>query len=271
MSIQSVDEQVSVPHITVRREGCVGVIELSRPAKSNALSRSAFLAIRAAMDAFEQPDSEVRVVLVCAQGKHFSTGGDLEEAKAMMREPAALDAFLQLVNGTLKRLEDGPLPVIAACQGLSLAGGLELALSCDVVFAASDARFGDQHVQYGLVPAWGGTQRLPRLLGIHRALDLMYSGRWLDASTAQQWGIVSYVVEPGLVVQEAMKYCELLASRSSPGLAAMKRLSRFAFDIPLDTGLRAERLAVVQAMRGPDPAEGIAAFEARRTPMFEGR
>lgn len=271
MSNRPVDEQVPAPHVTVRREGRVGVIELSRPDKSNALSRSAFQAIQAAMDAFEQPDSEVRAVLVCAQGKLFSTGGDLEEAKAMMREPAVLDAFLQLVNGTLQRLEGSLLPVVAACQGLSLAGGLELALSCDVVFAASDARFGDQHVQYGLVPAWGGTQRLPRLLGIHRALDLMYSGRWIDASTAQQWGIVGYVVEPGTVAQEAMKYCQLLASRSGPGLAAMKRLSRFAVDIPLDTGLRAERLAVVQAMRGPDPAEGIAAFEARRTPLFQDR
>jgi enoyl-CoA hydratase len=270
MPTEPLDEKMSLPHVSVRREGCVGVIELSRPAKSNAMSRSAFQAMRAAMDAFEQPDSGVRAVLVCAQGKHFSTGGDLEEAKAMMREPAVLDAFLRFVNGTLQRFEDSPLPVVAACQGLSLAGGLELALSCDVIFASSDARFGDQHVQYGLVPAWGGTQRLPRLLGIHRALDLMYSGRWIDAPTAQQWGIVSYVVEPGLLAQEAMRYCELLASRSRPGLAAMKRLSRAALDTPLSTGLRAERETVVQAMRGPDPSEGIAAFEAKRGPIFQG-
>jgi enoyl-CoA hydratase len=265
------DDQALAPHVSARREGHVGVIELSRPEKSNALSRSAFQTIGAAMDAFEQADSAVRAVLVCAQGKHFSTGGDLEEAKAMMREPAVLDAFLQLVNETLQRLEGSPLPVVVACQGLSLAGGLELALSCDVIFAASDARMGDQHVQYGLVPAWGGSQRLPRLIGIHRALDLMYSGRWIDAATAQQWGIVSYVTKPGLVAHEAMRYCQLLTSRSSPGLASMKRLSRCALDIPLDTGLHAERLAVVQTMRGPDPAEGIAAFDAKRAPIFQVR
>ncbi|MFT3721653.1 enoyl-CoA hydratase/isomerase family protein [Pseudorhodoferax sp.] len=258
-------------HVTVHRHGAVGVLELSRPDKFNAMSRTAFEAMRAAVDDFEQPGSGVRAILVRAQGKHFCTGGDLEEARAMMQDSALLDDFLRFVNGTLQRLEDCPLPVVVACHGLVLAGGLEIALCGDVVFASSDARFGDQHVQYGLVPAWGASQRLPRLVGLSRSLDLMYSGRWIDAATAQQWGIVSYVAAPEALHDEAMRYCERLAARSRPGLAAMKRLARLALQHDLATGLRHERETVVDAMRGPDPAEGIAAFEARREPRFQGR
>jgi enoyl-CoA hydratase len=261
----------TVAHVTLHHSNSVGVIELSRPEKFNAMSRSAFEAFHAAVDEFERPDSEIRVILVRAQGKNFCTGGDLEEARTMMQDSELLEDFLLLVTRTLRRLENSPLPVVVACHGLALAGGLEIALCGDVIFAASDARFGDQHVQYGLVPAWGASQRLPRLVGLNRSLDLMYSGRWIDAATAQQWGIVSYVVTPEALHAEALKYCETLASRSRPGLAAMKRLGRVAQDVDLDTGLRYEREAVVAAMQGPDPAEGIAAFEARRAPQFQGR
>jgi len=259
------------PHVSIEVHGAVGVIELSRPDKFNAMSRAGFAALQAALDRFEQPDSEVRAILIRAQGKHFCTGGDLEEARAMMRDSALLDDFLRCVNATLRRLESSPLPVVVACHGLALAGGLEIALCGDVIFAASDARFGDQHVQYGLVPAWGASQRLPRLVGIHRSLDLMYSGRWIDAATAQQWGIASYVTAPEALHGEALRYCEQLAARSRPGLAAMKRLGRAAQHTDMDAGLRQERETVVAAMRGPDPAEGIAAFEARREPRFPGR
>lgn len=255
-------------HVTVHHHGAVGVIELSRPDKFNAMSRAAFEAMRAAIDAFEQPDAGLRVILIRAQGRHFCTGGDLEEARAMLQDSALLDDFLRFANATLQRLEDSPLPVVVACQGLALAGGLEIALCGDVIFAAADARFGDQHAQYGLVPAWGATQRLPRLVGMNRSLDLMYSGRWIDAATAQQWGLASYVVAPEVLQAEALRYCEQLAARSRPAVAAMKRLARLAPQVGLAAGLRQERQTVAEIMRGPDPAEGIAAFEARRAPRF---
>lgn len=259
----------SEDHVRVTQERAVGVIELARPEKFNAMSRSAFVAVRAAMDRFERPGSGVRAVLVRAQGRNFCTGGDLGEARRMMREPTELDGFLRLVNDALLRLERSRLPVVAACQGLALAGGLEIALACDVVLAAEDARFGDQHVQYGLVPAWGGTQRLPRRIGLSRALDLMYSGRWIDAATALQWGLVAQVVSADRLAEAALGYCTRLTERSRPGLAAMKRLGRASQHLPLEEGLHAERVAVVAAMQGADPAEGIAAFEERREPRYE--
>lgn len=255
-------------HVTAGREGAVGIIELSRPQKFNALNRVAFAAIREALAGFEREGSGVRAVLVRAQGRHFCTGGDLEEAESMRGDDARLDDFLRFVDATLQGLEASPLPVVAACQGLALAGGLELALCCDVVFAAADARFGDQHVQYGLVPAWGATQRLPARVGLSRALDLMFSGRWLDAAAARDWGLVNHVVAPERLHEEAMAYCQALAARSRPGLAAMKRLGRAALQQPLEAGLGLEREAVIGIMAGPDPAEGLAAFLAKRQPKF---
>ncbi|SIT41725.1 Enoyl-CoA hydratase/isomerase [Paraburkholderia piptadeniae] len=257
-------------HVIAIRSGAVGIIELSRPEKFNAMSRAAFDSIAAAMDEFEHRDSGVRAVLIRAQGKNFCTGGDLDEARTMMKDTESLDGFLRHVGAVLERIEGSPLPVVTACQGLTLAGGLELTLCSDIVFAASDARFGDQHVQYGLVPAWGATQRLPRLVGIMRSLDLMYSGRWIDAATALEWDLVSYVVAADQLREESMKYCQTLAARSRPGLAAMKRLVRSGVQASLSQGLRIEREAVLESMRGSDPQEGIEAFLARRQPQFSG-
>ncbi|MGV9295771.1 enoyl-CoA hydratase/isomerase family protein [Amycolatopsis sp. NPDC003676] len=256
--------------VAVTRAGAVGVLELNRPGKFNALRRTDFAEMAAGLDEFERPGSGVRAVLLCASGDHFCTGGDLAEAKTMLGDSPALERFLRLAHATLARLANSPLPVVAACQGLVLAGGLELILCCDVVFAADNARFGDQHVQYGLVPAWGATQRLPRVVGPNRALDLMYSGRRIDARTATQWGLASYVVPAAELAAAARGYCETLATRSRPALTAMKSLCRTALDEPLGSGLRLEREAVVRAMAGPDPAEGVAAFEARRAPRFAG-
>ncbi|MET9327644.1 enoyl-CoA hydratase/isomerase family protein [Tsukamurella sp. NPDC003166] len=256
--------------VTSGIEGALGVIELNRPAKNNAFTRAAWEALSRAITEFEEPGAGVRVVLVRARGENFCTGGDLIEAKQMMSDRARLDDFLRLVNDTIRQLERSRFPVVAACRGLALAGGLELLLGCDVVFASRTARFGDQHVQYGLVPAWGASQRLPRAVGMSRALDLMYSGRWISAETAHAWGLVGYLVEDEELESEALKYCMRLTARSAPGLAAMKELGRASAALSLDEGLERERRAVLDVMAGPDPAEGIAAFEARRTPVFRG-
>ena len=147
---------------------------------------------------------------------------------------------MTLGHAVLRRFEASTLPVVAACQGLCLAGGLELMLACDVVFAARDARFGDQHAQFGLVPGWGGSQRLPRLVGLRRALDLFYSARWIDAETALQWGLVNHVVAPEALAAEALAYCKAIGARSRGGLATMKRLARVGLEGTLDAGLSIE-------------------------------
>lgn len=254
--------------VLASQSGKVGIIELARPDKFNCLSLAAYAGIEAALDRFEQPGSGVRAVLVRAQGKQFCTGADLDEFKSLRHDDAKLKHFLGYGHQVLQRLEASDLPVVAACQGLSLAGGTELMLACDVVFASKEARFGDQHAQYGLLPGWGGSQRFARIVGVRRSLDLLFTARWIDADTALQWGLVNYVVERDKLDEAAMGYCNTLATRSRAGLAAMKRLSRKAPDVTLAEGLQFELGIVAAGLQGPDPTEGLAAFEARRTPNF---
>jgi len=255
--------------LVVDREGAVGIIELARPEKFNCLSLAVHAAIEAAMDGFEKPGSGVRAVLLRAQGKHFCTGADLDEVKGLRSDPTKIDHFIRYGHRVLRRLEGSDLPVVAACQGLALAGGSELLMACDVVFAATDFRIGDQHAQYGLVPGWGGSQRLPRIVGLRRGLDLFFSARWIDASTALQWGLVNYVVEPDKLREVSMAYCAQLATRSRGGLALMKRLARQGMDRPLADGLQLEQDLMATELLNDDVSEGLAAFAARRPPTFK--
>lgn len=257
------------PVVVALRDDTVGIIELARPDKFNCLSVAVHEGIAAALGDFERAGSGVRSVLVRGQGKHFCTGADLDEVLTLRERPDDLARFISLGHAVLRRFEASPLPVVAACQGLCLAGGLELMLACDVVFAARDARFGDQHAQFGLVPGWGGSQRLPRVAGLRRALDLFFSARWLDAETAQQWGLVNHVVAADELAAEALAYCRAVGTRSRGGLAIMKRLAREGVEGPLDQGLAIEERQAPAALLSADVGEGLAAFVARRKPNFE--
>ena len=256
------------PAVVVSRAGAVGVIELARPDKFNCLSMAVHEALEAAVDEFEQAGSGVRAILIRAQGKHFCTGADLEEVKTLRGDAVALTNFIECGHRVLRRLEASNLPVVAACQGLALAGGSELMLACDVIFAAKDARFGDQHAQFGLIPGWGGSQRLPRVVGLRRSLDLFFSARWIDADTALQWGLVNYLVEPDDLADTALAYCTKVATRSRSGIAIMKRLARQGLEGSSSAGLTLEEQLAPEALLDADVTEGLAAFEARRTPQF---
>jgi len=253
--------------VSVSVEGSVGIIELARPEKFNCLSLAVQEHIVAARARFEG-DRAIRAILIRAQGKHFCTGADLAEVKGKLSDPAALDHFIGFGMESLRALERSPLPVIVAVQGLCLAGGIELMLACDVCFAAETAQFGDQHAQFGLIPGWGGSQRLTRLMGLRRALDLMFSARWLKAGEAQAAGLVNYVVPDAELHAAALAYAEKIATRSRAGIAEMKRLAREGADMTIDQQMRLERDAAVRALPGPDVAEGLAAFEGRRAPQF---
>jgi enoyl-CoA hydratase len=255
------------PSIDVSLRDKIGVIELARPGVFNCLTREMWSTIGAALERLEQ-EGEARAILIVAAGKNFCTGAALDEVQAVRGNKNDLREFLELGHATLNRIEASPLPVIGAVQGLCLAGGIELALTCDVLFAAEDARFGDQHSAFGLIPGWGGSQRLTQALGLRRSLDLMYSARWIDASTAMQWGLVSHVSPSDRLRDDAMAYAKLLASRSRSGLAAIKRLARHAAQESLEQGLHLERQEALRVLQGPDLDEGLAAFKERRVPVF---
>jgi enoyl-CoA hydratase/carnithine racemase len=246
----------------------VGVAELNRPDKFNCLSSVLIAGLDEALTRFER-DRRVRAVLIRARGKNFCTGADLDEVLTVRQDKKALATFIANGHRMLRRFEESRLPVVAAVQGLCLAGGLELMMSCDVVFAAQSARVGCQHARYGLVPGWGGTQRLPRLVGIRRALEIMYSGRWLTAAEAREVGLVNHIAADDALAQSAESYCADLARKSGEGLAMMKRLARSGADMGLGDGLALEQGAVVDALMGRDVSVGLAAFQARREPKFQ--
>ncbi|WP_288048143.1 enoyl-CoA hydratase/isomerase family protein [Acidiphilium sp.] len=253
--------------VTVLRDGAIGIIELSRPDKFNCLSGEMHRRIDAARAGFEA-DADLRAILLRGQGRHFCTGADLDEVKAILDDAAALDRFIGEGMAVLRRLETSPLPVIVAVQGLCLAGGLELVLAADVCIAAESASFGDQHARFGLIPGWGGSQRLTRVIGLRRALDLMLSARWMTALEAQAVGLVSQVVPDAGLEEAALDYCRTLTTRSRAGLALMKRLGREGLEMTLDQGMRLERDAALRHLPGADAAEGLAAFAGRRAPQF---
>ncbi len=249
------------------KSGPVGIIELARPEKFNCLSSRAWELIDQARKDFEA-DEEIRSILVRAQGKNFCTGADLEEVKGLRSSTEMTRKFIHRGHEALLDLEASPLPIVAAVQGLCLAGGIELMLGADIVFAGNSARIGDQHAQFGLVPGWGGSQRLARVIGMRRALDLMFSARWLNAEEARAIGLVNYVVDDDDLWDEAQAYTLKLAERSRAGLAEMKRLAREGLDLDSRAAMNLEATAAADHILGPDTEEGLAAFEERRKPNF---
>jgi enoyl-CoA hydratase/carnithine racemase len=254
--------------VLISKDGAVGIATLNRPTKFNCISRELAAGLLTAVRTLEA-DKSVRVLLLKANGKHFCTGADLDQVKAARATREGLKAWLGDGHQALYAMEASRLPVIGVVHGLALAGGLELAMACDVVFAAKSAKFGDQHAQYGLIPGWGGTQRLPRLVGLRRALDLMYSGKWLNSDEAVTWGLANAVFEDGDLQAKAMEYAAQLAKRNPEGIAAMKSLSRKGLDGTLRAGVDAELDMVSDALRSANVEEGLAAFGERREPVFK--
>jgi enoyl-CoA hydratase len=257
-------------HVLVHVEGNIGTLELNRPEKFNCISWSLIEGLNRGLDALES-HSEIRVIVLRGAGKVFCTGADLKEILETRKDEVQLREFLRDLLQVLRRLETSALPVIAAVHGFALAGGLEITMACDVVFAAKSAKLGDQHAQYGLVPGGGNSQRLTRVLGRRRALDLMFSARWLSADEAQEWGLVNYVVDDEELIGAVNAYAAKLAGHSATGLATIKRMSDEGLDLTLPNGLELEIELAAQALRAADADEGLDAFQARRVPQFSPR
>lgn len=254
--------------VLTKVDGSVGIITLNQPESFNAISTGIVAGVSKALAEFEA-DPAIRVLLLRASGKNFCTGANLKEAGVKLKDPVLWSEFIQNGLDVFRNLEKSTLPVIVEVHGLCLAGGLELMLCGDVVFAAASAKIGDQHAQFGLLPGWGGSQRLPRAIGIRRALDLMYSAKWLTAEDASDIGLVNYVEEDASLSASALKYCKTLAERSPRGMAVMKSLVRQGMELDLDEAIALETKEALEYMKGDDAKEGLAAFGERRKPAFK--
>jgi enoyl-CoA hydratase len=244
-------------------------ITVNRPAKRNALDRATVVELgQAAQQA--RSDSEVRVIVVTGAGdKAFVAGADLREMSAL--GPVEAQAFSGLLRETLDAFERSTKPVLAAVNGFALGGGCELALACHVRIAADTARFGQPEVQLGLIPGAGGTQRLARLVGRGRALDMILRGATIDAAEALRIGLVEHVVPAASLVETVERYVQELCRNSSLALARALEAIVSGGEVSQAEALRAEAALFALCFATEDMREGIQAFLEKREPRFPGR
>ncbi len=257
---------MSYESILVESRDKVGVIRLNRPQALNALNSALLRELGAAVDAFEA-DPAIKCMLITGSDKAFAAGADIKE----MAEKSFLDVYLGDFAATWHRVAHARKPVVAAVAGFALGGGCELAMQCDVIIAADNAKFGQPEIKLGILPGIGGTQRLTRAVGKAKAMDLCLTGRMMDAAEAERCGLVSRVVPLGELMSEAMKTAETIAAMSLPSLMAAKEAVNRAFETSLEEGIRFERRAFQALFATEDRREGMAAFIEKRPARFKDR
>ena len=241
-------------------------IRLERPERMNALGVATVIALRQAVaDASAQ---QARVLLIRGTGRAFCAGADLKERKTM--DLPARMAHNAAINDAVNAIGEARFVTIAVLNGLALGGGLEMALACDLRLAAAGISIGLTESRVGAFPGAGGTQRLPRVVGRNRALHMMLSGEPVTSEYALGIGLVNEVVPADDLQTRAHAFAKLLAGRSAPAMAEIKRLVYEGMELPLADGLRLERAALPAILGSADYAEGLAAFEERRPPRFTG-
>lgn len=249
------------------KAGGVARVTLNRPAQMNAVSPELLEDLDRVCDDVER-DPAVKVMTLTGAGRAFCAGADLKVVQELSPDPVRWRGFLDLLHHVFNRIEALPQPVIAGINGLALAGGLELVLVCDLAVADESARIGDQHANFGLVAGGGGSQRLPRAVGLRRAKELMLLGGWLSAQQALGWGLVQRVAPAGRVVEVLDQIARELASLSLSAGRTAKVLVNRALDVDLATGLALEKAMVAEHMRSADAVEGLRAFREKRKPRF---
>jgi enoyl-CoA hydratase len=248
-------------------DGGVARVILNRPSQMNAVSPELLQDLDRVCETVER-DPRVKVVTLTGAGRAFCAGADLKVVQELSPDPERWRGFMDLWHRVYNRIEALPQPVIAGVNGLALAGGLELVLVCDLAVADEGAKIGDQHANFGLVAGGGGSQRLPRVIGLRRAKELMLLGGWLSAREALQWGLVNRVAPAGQLSKTLDEVAGALAALSSSASRTVKTLANRALDIDLGAGLALEKALVADHMRSADAGEGLRAFVEKRKPQF---
>ena len=255
-------------NIKLDKENAVATIRLNRPDALNALSPDLLDELSDAVSAVAE-DQAIKAMVVRGEGRAFCAGADLTFFDTAFGNPDEFSRYLKRFNSCLFQLEELPVPVIAVVHGFALAGGLELMLACDLALAADDARIGDQHTNFGLIPGGGSIHRLPRRIGMQRAMELLTTGRWLSGSEAAEWGLVLRAVAADDLDKELEALLAPLRIKSRPGLGWIKSVARRGRELPLVDGIGLESQAFVQYMTTSDhPKQGIQAFKEKRQPEF---
>lgn len=252
--------------------GNVAVVTLNRPDRMNTLGGSMKPDLARAFFELARNDERVRAILITGAGdRAFCAGADIKERAG--GQAIGTDYFVQqkATHDLFRNIEEFEKPVIAAINGVALGGGLEIALCCDIRIAASSARFGLPEIKLGVIPAAGGTQRLPRLIGEARAKELILTADLVDADTALRYGIVSRCVPPSDLMDEALQLAQRIAEHPPLAVRFAKRAINRGMQTDLDSGLEYERYAAAMIIDSEDRKEGMRAFVEKRKPVFTGR
>jgi len=257
---------MSFQTIILEKQDAVALIRLNRPEALNALNAQVLADITAALDDVEA-DAAIRCIVVTGSERAFAAGADIKEM--------ADKSYADVVNADLfagwDRMGRCRKPIIAAVSGFALGGGCELAMMCDLIFAADTAKFGQPEIKLGVMPGMGGTQRFTRAVGKAKAMDMCLTGRMMDAAEAERAGLVARVVPADKLMEEAMAAARTIAGFGLPSLQACKEAINRAFEVPLSEGVLFERRTFHALFATQDQKEGMAAFVAKRPPNFTHR
>src|SRR5882762_4369707 len=253
--------------ILVETRGRVGLATLNRPKALNALNDALMNELGDALAKFDA-DEGIGAMVVTGSDKAFAAGADI----GAMKDWGYMDVYKSdYITRNWEGLKSVRKPVIAAVAGYALGGGCELAMMCDIIIAADSARFGQPEIKLGVIPGAGGTQRLPRAVGKAKAMDLILTGRMMDAAEAERSGLVSRVIPAGQVLEEAINVGNQLGALSIPSLMMAKEAVNRAYEAPLSEGLLFERRLFHALFATADQKEGMAAFVEKRKPKFKHR
>lgn len=255
--------------VKVEVQDGVAVVTFMRAEAANALSVQMLHEINEALEAIHD-DRSIRVVIVTGDGeKAFCAGADLKERKGM--NEGETRKTIALIGKTMNHFEALAQPVIAAINGVAFGGGLELALACDIRIASNTAKMGLTETALGIIPGAGGTQRLPRLIGIGKAKELIYTARRLSAEEAYQYGMIEHIVQPERLLEQAKELAYEIAKNAPLSLIQAKTAINQGMQTDISTGLQIESLAYSRLLQTEDRLEGLKAFQEKRPPAYSGK
>jgi enoyl-CoA hydratase len=257
---------MSYKNIIVETKGRVGIIRLNRPEALNALNQALKAELGQAIEAFDA-DDKIGCMLLTGSDKAFAAGADIKE----MADKTFIEAYLGNFAGNWNAAARARKPIVAAVAGFALGGGCEVAMQCDLIIAADNAKFGQPEIKLGVIPGIGGTQRLTRAVGKAKAMDLVLTGRMMDAVEAEKSGLVARVVPAASLMEEAMKIADTIANMSLPSVLAGKESVNAAFETSLAEGMRFERRIFHSLFATDDQKEGMKAFVEKRKPVWKNK
>ena len=255
--------------ILVSIDDAVAVITLNRPKVLNAMRMQTKRELEDAINKFERDDN-IRGIIITGEGRAFGAGSDIQEMD-VDRNGAETTLMSSQAHLLMNRIENLSKPVIAAINGYALGGGLELALACDMRVMSTKAKVGVPEVELGVAPCYGGTQRLPRLVGPSRAMDMLLTGRKVGAAEALQMGLADRIAEPEKLLDETMELMKAITTKAPKAVAGCKKCVHVAMESSLEDGLRYEAELAGELAETEDAKEGIRAFMEKREPVFKNR